>query len=120
MSDPFTTREQGLYAEALVLEHLQSKGLTLLTRNYLTKMGEIDLIMQEGETLVFVEVRARECFKEIHPFETVTKDKQARIIKTAKHFLWVNDCLDTCLCRFDVVAVNLATNEMEWLEGAFY
>jgi putative endonuclease len=114
-----STRNQGLYAEALVLDHLQRKGLRLITRNYLTKVGEIDLIMEEGETLVFVEVRARESFENIHPFETVTKAKQARIIRTAKHYLWTQNRLDTCVCRFDVVAVNLATGGIEWVNDAF-
>jgi putative endonuclease len=119
MADHNSTREQGLYAEALVLEHLERRGLRLVTRNYLIKGGEIDLIMAQNETLVFVEVRARESFENVHPFETVTKAKQARIIRTAKHYLWTHDLLDACLCRFDVVAVNLSTGKIEWIEGAF-
>jgi putative endonuclease len=119
MADP-TSREQGLFAETLVLKHLQTQGLRLVTHNYQLKLGEIDLIMREGEILVFIEVRARENFDEIHPFETVTKAKQGRIISTAKHYLWTHDLLDTCPCRFDVVAVNLSSLEIDWVKDAFY
>lgn len=115
-----TTREQGLFAESLVLKHLQKQGLNLICRNYLTKVGEIDLIFWEGEVLVFVEVRAREHFDDIHPFETVTKDKQGRIIRTAKHYLMSHELYDACECRFDVVAVNLTTAEIDWAKAAFY
>lgn len=118
MSDHSTT-EQGLYAEALTLNHLQNLGLRVLTQNYKIKGGEIDLIMQDGEALVFVEVRARESFADIHPFETVTKAKQARIIRTAKHYLMTHELYDRCICRFDVVAVNLDTKGLEWVKGAF-
>lgn len=118
MSD-HTTREQGLYAETLVLKHLEQQGLRLVTRNYFSKMGEIDLIFWHGDTLAFVEVRARENFSDIHPFETVTKAKQGRIIRTAKHYLWTHELYDTCHCRFDVVAVNLGTEELDWVQGAF-
>jgi len=113
------TTDQGLFAEALVLSYLQGQGLRLVTQNYRLKMGEIDLIMRDAETLVFVEVRARENFDEIHPFETVTKAKQGRIISTAKHYLWTHDLLDTCPCRFDVVAVNLSSLAIDWLTDAF-
>lgn len=115
-----STREQGLHAEHLALTHLRAQGLVLISQNYLCKGGEIDLIMQSGESLVFVEVRARDNFDNIHPFETVTKAKQARIIRTAKHYLWTHELLDTCTCRFDVVAVNLSTNQLEWVQDAFY
>lgn len=115
----FNTKEQGLFAEALALDHLQAQGLRLVTRNYFAKTGEIDLICQDKETLIFVEVRARENYDEIHPFETVTKVKQARIIRTAKHYLMTHDLVDECYCRFDVVAVNLRTGAIEWVEAAF-
>lgn len=111
---------QGLFAEDLVLKYLQGEGLQLVTQNYRLKMGEIDLIMREGEILVFVEVRARESFEDIHPFETVTKAKQGRIIATAKHYLWTHELFDRCPCRFDVVAVNLSTLGIEWVKDAFY
>lgn len=113
------TRALGNYAEQLALDLLRSKGLTLVTQNYFCKIGEIDIIMRAGEILVFVEVRARESFEDIHPFETVTKAKQGRIIGTAKHYLMTHDLYDACDCRFDVVAVNLSNNQTEWVEGAF-
>lgn len=119
VSDTPTTRARGLYAEDLALRFLENNGLRLLTRNYEIKGGEIDLIMQADDTLVFVEVRARENFDEIHPFETVTKPKQARIMSTAKHFLTFNNRYDRQPCRFDVVAVNLSTDKVEWLDNAF-
>lgn len=111
--------EKGLYAEGLVMQHLEKQGLNLVTRNYLTKMGEIDLIFWDNKTLVFVEVRAREHFDDIHPFETVTKVKQRRIIRTAKHYLLTHELYDACDCRFDVAAVKLSTGEIDWVKDAF-
>lgn len=102
------------------MDYLQARGLRLLTQNYKIKAGEIDLICQDGETLVFVEVRARESYEQIHPFETVTKPKQARIIRTAKHYLVTHDLYDQCCCRFDVVAVHLGSGAIEWVTDAFY
>jgi len=114
-----STRSKGNTAEKLAQQYLEQQDMRLLTSNYQINGGEIDLIMLQADTLVFVEVRARANFDDIHPFETVTKTKQARIIKTAKHFLTHNNRYERQACRFDVVAVNLSSNAVEWLDDAF-
>ncbi len=116
---PMTTRKQGQYAEMLARKYLQARGLTLITSNYEKPYGEVDLIMREQETLVFTEVRARKDFDSGHPFETVTKDKQHRIIRVARQYLSEFADYDHTECRFDIIAVNLSNDEIEWLQDAF-
>ena len=67
--------------------YLQQRGLTLLQRNYRSRHGEIDLIMQEADSLVFVEVRYRRSNRFGSGAESVSYHKQARLIATAAHYL---------------------------------
>jgi putative endonuclease len=80
---------------------LRNSGMKVLVRGYRSHFGEIDLIARDGDTLVFVEVKAR---REGVPAEAVTPEKQRRLTLTALHFLKANKLLDQ-QCRFDVVAI---------------
>jgi putative endonuclease len=87
--------------ERAAARFLRRQGLRVLLRGYRTKVGEIDLIAREGDTLVFVEVKAR---RHGVPAEAVTPEKQRRITLAAMHFLG-RYRLHEVRSRFDVVAI---------------
>lgn len=109
----------GKAAETRAEQFLQGLGLITRERNFRCKAGEIDLIMQAGDLLVFVEVRLRN-----NPFfssasESVTWRKQQKIIRAARFYLLQHRLLDKMGCRFDVVAFNRPTGDPEWITNAF-
>ena len=106
----------GQEAETAACRHLEKKGYKLRTANYRTKLGEIDLIMDQGDNLVFVEVRKRTSNAYGTPAETVTPQKQKRIAKTALMFIKENRLADRNL-RFDIVAFQ--NESVTHLENAF-
>src|SRR3990172_585823 len=85
--DPPINLSRGRKAEDIACARLQQAGLALTTRNYRSPFGEIDLVMQERDTLVFVEVRYRSSDVFGTPAETVDARKQARLRATAEHYL---------------------------------
>ncbi len=111
--------KKGQQAEALALAYLQKKGLRLITRNYRTRRGEIDLIMDDHDTLVFVEVRYRNSEAFGGALESVTHQKQARLIACASHYLSKTE-MDQA-SRFDVVAISTDGHQpvIEWVADAF-
>ena len=84
--------------------YLQNKGYVVLARNYRIKTGEIDLVVKDGEYIVFVEVKFRSSLGYGYPREAVGSTKQKRIMNTAMHYLHKNK-LTNCDIRFDVVEV---------------
>lgn len=113
-------KEKGQQIEKQVAKHLQKQGMRLITRNYHCLGGEIDLIMQDRETLVFIEVRYRQSARFGSALESVNKTKQSRIIHTAEHYLQQSrDGYQAC--RFDVVAVSPAKTgyQFDWVKNAF-
>ena len=85
MRNPRANLNRGREAEERACRHLQRQGLTLTQRNYRSPFGEIDLVMQEGESLVFVEVRYRARADFGSPAETVDARKQAPLRDSADH-----------------------------------
>jgi len=116
-----SAREKGLQAEAFACQFLLERGLTLVTRNYRTRRGEIDLIMQDGETLVFVEVRARSRSRFMHAAETIDSQKQRRLIHAGRCYLRDNNLTERIICRFDVVLLSgePGNQKAEWITDAF-
>ncbi|WP_106478384.1 YraN family protein [Phytohalomonas tamaricis] len=116
---PSEKRRRGQDIEVLTAHWLTAQGLTEIARNQHARGGEIDLIMRDGETLVFVEVRYRATTRYGSPLETVTVTKQRRLIKAARFYL-ANNRL-SCSCRFDVVGVtgHLSALEFTWIKSAF-
>ena len=109
-----TERQQtGTKAEDDALAFLQGQGLTPVTRNFRCRFGEIDLIMREGSTLVFVEVRKRKNRLYGGAAASITPAKQQKIIKTAHFYLQRYKTLPAC--RFDVVAWD--GNACQWLKN---
>lgn len=107
----------GAQAERLACAHLERAGLKLLTRNYRCPQGEIDLVMDDHGTLVFVEVRYRRSSAFGTPAETVGRTKQARLRAAAGDYL-IRHAGDR-RCRFDVVAMSGSEPRVEWLRDAF-
>lgn len=109
---------KGAQAEQQAARFLRQQGLQLLAQNYRCRMGEIDLIMQDGETLVFVEVRLRSNPAFGGAAASIVKAKQQRIIRTAQHYLASLPHLPRC--RFDAVLMEDAEGKsVQWLKNAF-
>jgi putative endonuclease len=112
----------GKQAEELARQYLQNQNLKLISQNYYCRRGEIDLIMQDQQTLVFVEVRYRKDVRFGSPLESIDHRKQAKIITTAEHYLlqFKSSYVDY---RFDVVAIMPIQNsdepEISWVKNAF-
>ena len=116
-------RQIGNQAENLALQYLEKNGLKLIEQNYLTKIGEIDLIMLDnaGQNLVFIEVRYRKSTYFGSAIDTINSNKQTKIIRTAKYFLHCHSQYDDFICRFDVVGVesDLKYPKIHWIKDAF-
>lgn len=113
-----TTRQQGQWAENAACEYLQTKGLELYDRNYHCRCGEIDLIMGDSSTLVFIEVRYRASSRFGSGAETVGPRKQARIVAAAAHYLQTNPRQARRPARFDVVFMS-SPDTIQWIKDAF-
>lgn len=110
-------RKEGAYYENLVAEYLKTQGYEILEKNYRCRIGEIDLIAKEGETLVFVEVKYRRNDKMGDPKEAVDQKKQEKISMTASYYL-MRECGRMDIpCRFDVAAV--LGEQIEVVKNAF-
>ncbi len=115
-----TTRKIGSEAEDLAIDYLQKTGLTLLTRNYHCRRGEIDLIMRDGNFLVFIEVRYRRNSRYGSAAESVTRQKQQRLLTTAEHYLQNEKQNADNACRFDVITLSGQQDlQIEWIKDAF-
>lgn len=106
----------GQSAESRAEAFLQSRGLQLLSRNWRCRFGEIDLIMQDGSTLVFVEVRLRSRSDFGDAAASVTPAKQKKLLAAARQYLASMKTLPRC--RFDVVALT-GSGAPEWIRNAF-
>jgi putative endonuclease len=104
----------GQTGEDDALEYLQRQGLSLQERNFLCKGGEIDLVMKERDTLVFVEVRKRAQSNYGGAAASVTAGKQRRLIIAAQVYL--SRYKMPPACRFDVIAID--GGELSWLKNA--
>ena len=107
----------GSAAEDRALRLLLAEGLTLVGRNFRCRVGEIDLIMRDGQTLVFVEVRYRSDRRHGTAAETVSVPKQRRFAAAARRYLQQHPAAARSPCRFDVVAIT--GEQVDWLKGAF-
>lgn len=102
-----TTRPQkalGDAAEKAAARHLKSQGYRLITRNFSTTSGEIDIIAADGDTLCFIEVKARASGNFGPPHAAVNRRKQGRMRAAATAYLTVKQ-LHNKLCRFDVLSL---------------
>ena len=114
-------RKIGNQAESQALTYLKQQGLSLIKQNYASKRGEIDIIMRQGECLVFVEVRYRRQSNFGHAIETVDRYKQQKLIAGAEYFLQQHPEYQDFICRFDVVGIesDLKYPTIDWIKDAF-
>lgn len=110
----------GTRAEKLALKFLKKRGLKFKDNNYHCRHGEIDLIMQDQDYLVFVEVRYRNSQQFGGALESIDGHKQRKLRRTAEHYL-LRTKMNDCPCRFDILCLNgnLLTPEYLWIENAF-
>ena len=117
----YAPHARGRDAEQMALRHLEQHGLHLVTRNFRCTRGEIDLIMRQGDTLVFVEVRSRRNDTYGSGAESVDARKQAKLNAAAAIYLQQHATLSSCPCRFDVIAISFASDppQLDWIPDAF-
>ena len=105
---------RGSAAEALAAKFLQSRGLTIVARNYRCRGGEIDLIARDGASLVFVEVRLRRSAAFGGAAASITASKRRRLGFAARHYL--GRLGREPPCRFDAILLDaLDPERIEWL-----
>jgi putative endonuclease len=114
-------RASGADFEERALGHLHREGLRLLARNFNTRFGELDLIMRDRDTLVFVEVRYRRHGAFGGSAASVGTAKRERLMKAAQLFLQAHPELAALPCRFDVLAFDGERDapQCDWQRGAF-
>ncbi len=98
-----STYKKGIWAEWMAAFFLSLKGYQVLERRYRGKTGEIDLIARRKNTIVFIEVKARNSLKE--GLEAVQKKAQTRITRTASIYLQKKPRFKNYDCRFDVIVI---------------
>lgn len=112
----------GQWGETQAVKHLTRLGYTIVATNYRKRYGEIDIIAQQGETLVFIEVKCRQGRSFGSPLEAVDQRKQQRICRVAAEYLQSHHGGDRT-ARFDVIAVQPAAGRPEavidHIENAF-
>ena len=107
----------GVRAEELCADLLRRAGLRVLARNWRCRHGEIDLVAEEGRTLVFAEVRYRRNERYGGAAESVTAAKRARLVAAARLYLSRRPDVD---CRFDVLLLDaLEASRVQWIRNAF-
>ncbi len=107
----------GQQAESAACQFLLQQGFQFIAKNYRSKQGEIDLIMQDKADLVFVEVRSRKHDHFGNALESITQRKQRNIIQTALMYLQQKKLLDRIHCRFDIIGIT--QHHVEWIKDAF-
>jgi putative endonuclease len=111
----------GKSGESYACRELERRGYAILERRFRTRYGELDIVARDGETLVFVEVKARRTTRYGTPVEAVTPFKQRRILRMAAEYVLMKGVCNFS-CRFDVVSVLFGTGlrpKVEVLKAAF-
>jgi len=112
------SRAVGQRHERQARQFLEKKGLRYITSNFSCRLGEIDLIMQDRDTLAFIEVRYRRTSQYGSPADTVDIHKQRKLIRAAEYYLQITGIHDTVPCRFDIVGMS-HPHSIEWIQNAF-
>jgi putative endonuclease len=116
------TRVVGADAENTAHQYLKRHGLVPVRRNFRCRLGEIDLIMQDGRCLVVIEVRRRGDKSFVTAGLTIDYRKQQKIIRTTAMFLAWNDRFASNPIRFDVIGIDIdarGDQSIEWIRDAF-
>lgn len=124
---PTLAKSVGEKTEQLALEHLRSGGLELVLRNFRCRVGEIDLVMLDGDCLVIVEVRCRQPgispgFRFPSAIQSIGPHKQRKLTRAALFFLGKHKAFRNHKVRFDVVAFDGPAPDrytLQWIKDAF-
>ena len=114
---------KGLRFEDQASTYLQARGLRLLQSNYHCRFGEIDLVMRDGKTLCFIEVKFRKSLHFGGAAAALSGPKQRKIIKTALFYISAHKHLANQPMRFDALLIQRqddGNNQIEWIQNAFY
>ena len=116
-----TTRKSGKRAEDIAANYLKKQNVKIISRNFHSRFGEIDLIGLEKETLVFIEVRYRKNKNYLSAIETIDRHKCKKIIITSEVYLNKRKKYQSYQCRFDVITITGEINEpvIKWIKSAF-
>ncbi len=116
-----TRRDKGKTIEKLCEKFLKNKKVRIITSNFYSRCGEIDLIGLKEDTLIFFEVRYRQSIHYGSPIESVTRNKQKRIYKTALFFIIKHPEFKNFTYRFDIIGTSTYNGELvfEWQQNAF-
>ncbi len=122
--NPQTSVTIGQLAELNARQFLEKQGLIFKEKNYRVKCGEIDLIMQDEDHLVFIEVKMRHNLDYGDTLEIISKSKQSKVIRAATHYLVTHHLYDSAFCRFDAIGIspdknNPSLQEITWIKNAF-
>lgn len=115
------TRGRGRVGEDDAVAWLQARGYEIVERNATNKAGEIDVVARDGDTLCFIEVKARQTDRFGPAIEGVTPAKQRRLVRTARLYLAHKE-IDDVACRFDVLGLDAAPDgswEYTLIQDAF-
>jgi putative endonuclease len=111
----------GQKTEALAKQYLLRAGLTFKQANFYCRYGEIDLIMQEGSVLLFIEVRYRKLSSCVSGLDSIDAKKYQKLVNSAQYYLQRTGLLDKVAHRFDVIAMTQSaanhTYEIEWIKN---
>lgn len=110
-------RSIGTFYEEKAAQYLEQQGVRVIMKNYRCHAGEIDLIAQDKEYLVFVEVKYRSSKRSGSPLAAVDKTKQRIISRVARNYLLVSRHTESIPCRFDVIGFD--GGEVLWIKNAF-
>lgn len=116
-----TRRAKGQQIEQACCQFLLDQKITIIAKNFYSKLGEIDLIGTEYQTLIFFEIRYRQQENYGSALESVTRSKQRRIIKTALFFLMKKPQYQHFTYRFDIIGASTYNNNLifNWQKNAF-
>lgn len=116
-SVPLDRRQVGALAENTAAAFLESQGFTIIARNFLRRMGELDIVARQGDLLVIAEVRTRASDRYGGAAASIGPHKQRRIAATAAQFLQHHREFSGCRARYDVLIVR--DGRVEWIKHAF-
>ena len=116
-----TAIETGQQAEEMACHYLSEQGLKVLCRNFRSPRGELDVIMEDGDIIAFVEVRYRKQTRFGSGAESVNHTKQAKLIATALYYLQKHPKYNNRPTRFDVVSITQPMQQagIDWIKDAF-
>lgn len=104
MRDSFYNKKIGTFGEMIVITYLENSNYKILSQNYCTKFGEIDIIAKDKDEYVFIEVKTRSSSEFGRPVEAVDKHKEKHIKKSSQIYIYLNN-LENQYIRYDIIEV---------------